>query len=386
MKKYFLSIAVVLSIATLLVYADDGPGSVACFWEKLTPQEINDFKKNGNIEGQDLENKVRGTCKYIEVQMTVSVDPALKGDYLLAVHSPVPVGAFSPTYEYKKSRYSESLYPIRDVESITETSEGEGFSISHFPDHYVLLDKDFTLGYISQAFEKAKLAFSTNALPLYLSIDIYNTSEIEKSDSSVENYFKHHSSDGEVPVLDIASTPNRASYDQYVKSGLDLSSLPYKIVSFDYKGFGKHIFGPKSDIVESQYVAVDKGNFIEGKDLGLTVAPAKHGDFPVVPVTSPLTKIADYWIFTKRNGELVLQWQKSEYTLDDGGVRVAKYGDKKMNIVDLQKLEIGANTTTTATVASSASVATSNVGTTIFEGVHANFLTKIIDTILSWFK
>ena len=126
-------------------------------------------------------------------------------------------------------------------------------------------------------------------------------------------------------------------FDKYKKDDLiqienhDLrSTSENNMITFLYQEYGKYIHAPKGDIYESSYTDVEKSTgLLTNKDLGITVTQARYA-LPTVSPMSPLDTVTNYWLYTKKNDKLVLAWQKTEYTLDDGSVKTVTKDDKNI--------------------------------------------------------
>ncbi len=194
-----------------------------------------------------------------------------------------------------------------------------------------------------------------------------NTSEILANFDSIESYMYDY----------ISGTPK-------LNFALDVgkyANIYAKIFTTDDKDYGKHIYATKGKVIESQYIDVDKGNILTGADLSITYAPAKHEGSFVVPLTSPLKSVKNYWAFTKKDGKLTLAWQKSEYDLDNGTTKTVTNADKNVSAA----LLFG-STQNVATPTSS--VVTSTVSAPMVPEAEQNvgFFARFFRFIFSWFK
>jgi hypothetical protein len=165
------------------------------------------------------------------------------------------------------------------------------------------------------------------------------------------------------------------------------NSSTYEIHSYKYQDYGKAVYAPKNFLEESQYAEIIDGD-TSGKNLQISTESSGHWGVNhqlVVPVTSPIKSVTKYWMYTKRDGEVILQWQKTEYHLDDGGVRVVKPGDGAFSLVTSA---LGANGAESSAVGSTSVQYDSLLRT---EGGYSGssisaFFVKFMSTLRSWFK
>lgn len=105
MKNIFLAVLILSSPVTFFATADDGP-LFTCLSPKLTAAEI---KKHGKDEFYDTDNKVRGTCKFVEIATVISLDSEVKKDYYLGVHEPLRYHCWKGSCT-GQTKYSERLF------------------------------------------------------------------------------------------------------------------------------------------------------------------------------------------------------------------------------------------------------------------------------------
>lgn len=151
MKKTFLILAFLVSITPLFVSADsyDGP---YCY-ESV----------DGGVYSQSEDEKhIRGTCKFLDsVNSSVSLEKSLQNDYLLATHKGIDSTCDN---EYKGIM---SCNTTKKSEILNLDKKENLFFVNVFigrPDDYqkesvvggdsVLLDKKYTLNYITDIYKK----------------------------------------------------------------------------------------------------------------------------------------------------------------------------------------------------------------------------------------
>lgn len=120
--------------------------------------------------------------------------------------------------------------------------------------------------------------------------------------------------------------------------------------TFNFQEYGKHIFGPhQNGLRESTYVPIERsGNMLTADSLKITVVADDTDRVPVVPSSSLVKGIKNYWMYAKKNGKLVLAWQKTEYTLDNGIVKTITPADKNVTAAMLFGTSATPAATTTA--------------------------------------
>lgn len=351
MKKILL-ILTILSLGTpFAVFADDGPGPTSCLYNP--------------------DDASKETCKVISISNIISLDTSLQNDYFLGQHSRVEISRFNdnpyiPGQQTEFSKYSEQIYSINKQ---TQDISGDDVTILSEPEDFrgfVVLDKEYFLSRLAEAFRVGGLSFSENNIPERLNIYVLNTKELLFNHRDIEFYFKSHFGLTSVPKMNSVIF-NKDSYNTHT------------IFSIDDKDYGKHIYATKGGILESQYIDVDKGSILTATDLQVTNVSAKHGEPSVVPLTSPLKSVKNYWIFTKKNGKITLVWQKSEYTLDNGKVKVVNKADKNVSAALLFADTKDAPTQTLSAASTVAPV----VGS---EDKKVGFFARFINMVLFWFK
>lgn len=343
-KKILFVLFFILIIAPFLVLADsyDGP---YCY------EDPNDF--NYRTYNDDPRH-IRGTCKEIEIFTVVSLDPALKKDYLLGEHSPVCL--YPDRYCADWSKYSEevSFSGTNEIKQQSSGIEDNSFNIAIF-------DKQFFLSKLASMFKKENIPFNENNIP-NISISILKKDEIAQNEHAIS-------------LLETKmDSPKKGKI-----YGEDDDKEAYIISTIDYLEYGKHIYAPKGELVELQYADIKKGkNMLNNKDLGITSESyGKGGRTAIVALTSPLKSATNYWMYTKINGKITLAWQKSEYALDSGKVKTITENDKNVSAALLF-----------SNSSNEEKPSASNNSPVVEQPVvqKKGFFSRILDTILSWFK
>lgn len=366
MKKIFSALVAISLFAPMFAMADSGP-QFDCLSPKLTSEDVQNMKADPNrfdVAILDIENKVRGTCKKVDfIATSVSIDPELQKEYFLGTHQPIDFGERS----YEPSKYSEKIsfsssstlafvssYPPK--EDYYRARVAYSYGVIESPT-IALFDRAYFVPLLSGMFKKAGFPFSENSFP-DVSIYLYNKNEIS--------------------VLPPEMRIENKDPDTLIKSNGE-----YQISTFKYQEYGKHIYASKGELVESQYTDIEKGtNFLSNKDLLITAIFPTHGNpISVVPITSPLKWATNYWIYTKKNGKLTLEWQKSEYGLDNGTVKTITNADKN---VSASLLFNNAQVSTTPT--SSVSTSTVIVPEVPEAEQKVGFIARFFNFILSWFR
>lgn len=362
-KRLLFACGLVISLTAPFFVSADSYNGPSCFDEKITDEST---RQNLIQEGQgdlyDINNKVRGTCKKMEVSTIVTLDPSLQKEYILGEHSPVDI-------EYSddplQSKYSEQLF-LTSSSSLKTISS----SISENPTLYALFDKAYFLPLLSKMFNDKGISFSGTGFP-DVTIYVLKKDEISSADlpyvlpivSNVAPDSLYVQTAGGALAANISQSQGSQKVDTY------------DAYSFKYQEYGKHIYAPKGDLVESQYVdVISGGNILTNKQLQISQESYGHWgrlSQSVVPITSPLVSVTNYWTFTKRDGKLVLVWQKSEYVLDDGSMKVITNADANVNAAII----FGHN-----------AAMIPSVSTTTPVGEKKGFFSWIIDMVLSWFR
>lgn len=359
MKKSFLVLALLLA-TPFLTYADsyDGP---YCF-ENPTQYSNPDYN--------DDPSHIRGTCKPVEMTSIISLDTALQNDYLLAQHQPIDLLCERGC---DTTKYSEIIQPTvtvltfadedvaREYQSYDYSSgEAKPTGPVYYADTAVLLDKKYALDYISSVYKQSGIKLETNKFP---QIVLMNRDEMKKVDKSSVEY----------SYDDLLALFNGKNDPLYLGKGPIGSNSSPSIYSFNYSDFGKHIYSLKGSLAESHYLDFDKTKLppteIKAESAG------KAGIKYVVPITSPVKSVKNYWIFTKKDGRVVLVWQKSEYGLDNGKVDVASNTNIKIN---------GSSSDNSTNIAPPPT--TNNIPATLPTEQKKGFFSRLLDFILSWFK
>jgi len=172
----------------------------------------------------------------------------------------------------------------------------------------------------------------------------------------------------------------------YLESGLIGDKSSPSIYTFNYSDFGKHIASLKGRLFEHRYIDLDKTKLpsVDIKAIGGVFRSDKL--VYTVPITSPVKSVKNYWIFTKKNGEIVFAWQKSEYILDNGTTKIDVNTNIKAIKADDSQSSIKADDSTNIVTSSTS---TPDVLSTFSTEQKKRFLSRLLDfilSILSWFK
>lgn len=350
MKKILLVILAGALVVPFFVSADsyDGP---YCF-EK--PGDYAGVTDTGVANGG-----VRGTCKEVQTQTVVSLDPALQKDYFLGTHAPVEYGC-DPTGCVGATTYSEYLFLTS-----SSTLEAQNTGVEESPLQYALFGKAYFVPLLSKMFKASSVSFSESTLP-NLGINIFKKSELD-----------------EIQKVESSFIPENAKMDSLNTSYTYLPER-YTIYSLNYQEYGKYIYAPKGTLAESQYADFEKAtNILSDKDLQVTLEGGRNLT-AVVPITSPLKSVANYWLYTKKDGKLTLAWQKSEYGLDNGQVKVVTGADKNITSALLFSNAFPAPETATPSLESTSSTASTSATLPVEQ--KKGFFARVLDLILSWFR
>ncbi|MBU6388371.1 hypothetical protein KGQ72_00610 [Patescibacteria group bacterium] len=351
MNKSFFWLALLLLAMPLYTRADSYEGPF-CF------ENPKDFQVSSDGSTDDPSH-VRGTCKAIEKDLIVSLDSGLMPDYFLGTHQTVGAGCDFTGCAYGAT-YSEDDF-LTSSSSLTNVHGAVDFWDSGDSDipSYTLFEKSFFIPILAKAFKSAGLSFSPDSMPM-INIRVFKPSELPE----VQKYNGDDSSNYALNVL----LPR------------DNNRLSPTYNTTDYQTYGKHIFAPKGTVVESQYIDMKGSPALSDTDLQISSVPVYKGSYAfVVPVTSPLASVKDYWVFIKENGKLVLKWDKSEYGLDNGKVRTITSADKNVTAALLFGDTFGRQDTATSSVNASSTVAQT-------PGANTGFFSRVIGIILSWFR
>lgn len=337
MNKYIF--LVIFLITPFAVRADSYPGA-------RCTEDPSIYANSTDPEMADPSH-IRGTCKTVQRFTVVTLDPALSGAYFLGTHNSIGTDC-DITGCYYTSKFSEEIFLVSSS-SISQSTSG----IADTPEGVALFEKKFFVPTLTKLFRTANTPFSEETMPETV-IQVYQKSEL-----------------AEIKKIDGISDP--------VMDTLLLEPSHKPIINtLNYTAYGSAIYGLKADSepIEAHYIDVERnGNMLTAKDLQITKTSGYKGqDYNVVPIASPLSKATNYWMFTKKDGKLVLAWQKSEYMLDTGTVKTITAADKNVSTAFLFG---GTPATTTSTATSSIPVSPE---------AKNGFFSAIINWILSWFR
>lgn len=355
MKNIFLTLVAVTLFIPFAVSADsyDGP---FCF-EDPSMDSMEEYRFVG----------IRGTCKKVEVSSIVSLDASLQNDYLLAQHTPIE---YCDGWPCETTKYSE-IIQLATTTNLTFTDSDISRS---YEDTAILLDKKYVLDYISSIYKKSGEKLEDNKYP---EIILMNHDEMKKIGDSTSNVGYSYNE-----ILAVFSGRNIPLIINRNDS-LTNSDPILSIATFDYSEFGKHIYSLKGTLAEQHYLDFDKTKL---PPLNIERMHVYKGHYAhIIPITSPVKSIKNYWLFTKKNGKVVLAWQKSEYGLDNEQVKIITRTDKNVGTIPLfsDGLPVSAETTSSLVSTSSAS-STSTVSGAVEQ--KKGFFSRLFTLILSWVR
>ena len=284
-------------------------------------------------------NGVRGTCKEIKFGAVVSLDPALQSDYFIGTHEPLTLSC-GGVRDCSGTKYSEQL-TIYSSSTIPVDTNQPGDA----PIDAAVFNKSFFLPLLLNQFKQDQLNFSENNFPP-IGITIYQQAEL----SEMEN-----------PDSGSGFAPANMKMDVLQQFGNN-----YDLQTLSNQEYGKYIWAPQSDLVESQYAELSSVQAPTSTNLGITYI-GDYGGIPTVSVADPLDSITDYWEYSEVNGVLTLSWQKTVYGFDDGTAKT---------------VAPSSNTGTVSSTSSATSTQTVQPSTSSPE----NIFQKIWDFIASWFR
>lgn len=332
MKKICLLLVALSILTPFLVSADsyDGP---YCY----------EPKSYTTADNPD-PNGIRGTCKVVQIKDIISLDPALQKDYFIGTHGAIGIDCDRECADTTK--YSEVLQIYSSSTVILDEDQPD-----YVPTQVAVFNKSFFLPLFLGQFKQNNLNFSESNFPPIM-IYVYQPAEFNK-----------------IQQEDPDQIPKNITMDVLENNG----GLYYSLSTLSYQEYGKYIWGPQADVVESQYADLNKnGKALTSQDLGIGYAGSHGGAVPVVSVVDPLESVTDYWVYSQTNGKPSLSWQKTEYGLDDGTVKTVAPGNNSTT-VDL----MGNPASTTAP---------QNPAAQNPAPAEKNIFQKIWDFILSWFK
>jgi hypothetical protein len=284
-------------------------------------------------------NGVRGTCKEIKFGAVVSLDPALQSDYFIGTHEPLTLSC-GGVRDCSGTKYSEQLtiYSSSTI-SIDNNPPGDA------PIDAAVFNKSFFLPLLLNQFKQEHLNFSENNFPP-IGITIYQQAELNEM---------------EKPDSGSGFAPANMKMDVLQQFGDN-----YDLQTLSTQEYGKYIWAPQSDLVESQYAALSSIQAPTSTNLGITYI-GDYGGIPTVSVADPLDSITDYWEYSEASGTPILSWQKTVYGFDDGTAKT---------------VTPSSNTGTVSPTSSATSTQTVQPSTAAPE----NIFQKIWDFITSWFR
>ena len=387
-KNLILTLIICLvCIAPMQVRADDGTSPVNCTWPKLSKEEMLAAEKTNTYNESD---KMRGTCKYIRIVDTISLDKSVSDKYYLGTH--IAIYIHKTTYTDSAKSYSEYIsLNLNQLSNATNTVKNESISDEGVgalkpPVNSILVDKKLLNDYMNTVANNSKLPGSlkswTDDQTLNTGIGILNKAEFKNLGVDLEKYL----ADNKL----ITDKITLFKVDHTADFGYNIPESLYKYVTTNVKIFDKMIYGldlskytdPEvymSMIYESQYSPIFDSGSPQLGELGITLQPGKHGDFYAVPVTSPIKSIDNYWKYIMVDDKVVIVWEKAIYKLDDGTTKVSTNNKFKF---DNQKT-LSLNTTPYTTSSSTSTTTGESITQT---PARHGFFEIIIDFILGVFK
>lgn len=368
MKKLSLFLFTILLFIPSFSFADSYEG----------PYCFEDVSLSDRETGGHSESGIRGTCKAIDIYSTVAMDPVLEKDYYLGYRTPI-------LYDCSKqgcsnTRFSE-IVSITSSSSLITSERHLVYSTLEQPQQVLLLDRKYFSDKLSALFKKAGIPFEKSLFPV-VDFHIFQKNEYTKIK---DNYSGEYIGSPELNPMKMDTLSENVGYYNENK---------YAVVTLLSEEYGKYIFGPKDSVVESQYTDFEKPQKTLSKDaLGIkNIVAGMAGTVPVVVKTNPLNSINDVYLYTKKNGKLALAWQKTEYRLDDGSVKIITKDDKNVTAAMLFAGHVATIATSTSITISSTSTPLpvphekKHVTPVVVTAEEMGFFQKIINMIASLFK
>ena len=255
-------------IIPVQVRADDGPSPVNCTWPELSKEEILAAKKTNTYSESD---KMRGTCKYIGIKDTISIDKSISNKYYLGTHTAIHISKTAYTDNAKS--YSEYInLNLNQLSNATNTvknqrTDEEGYDALKPPVNSILVDKKLLNDYMNMAANNSKLPNGlkswTDDHTLNTGIGILNKTEFKNLGADLKKYLADNKLITEKITL--------FNVDYTTDFGYNIPASLYKYVTTDVKSFDKMIYGldtsnyvESNHIYESQYIPVfnNKGKYL----------------------------------------------------------------------------------------------------------------------------
>ena len=396
-KNLILALIICLiCVAPMQVRADDGPSPVNCTWPKLSKEEILAAKKTNTYSESD---KMRGTCKYIGIKDTISIDKPISDKYYLGTHKAIYIT--KTEYIDNAKSYSEYInLNLNQLSNATNTvkneSIAEGYDALKPPVNSILVDKKLLNDYMNTVANNGKLPNGlkswTADQTLNTGIGILNKTEFKNLGVDIEKYLADNKLiTDKITLFDFDRKEfnyfNEIDYP-HKEFYYNIPVSLYKYITTDVKSFDKMIYALNTTdyigteyINESKYIPVIDDNSPRLDELSITLQPGKHGDFYTIPVTSPIKSIDNYWKYIMVDDKVSIVWEKAIYTLDDGTTKVSTNNKFKF---DNQKT-LSLNTTPYTTSSSTSTTATTGEVISQTPTRHG-FFEIIIDFIIGVFK
>lgn len=334
-------------------------------------------------------------CKNITISTTVSVDQSILDNYFFGDHKGLCLLDSEWGGGCDLSKYSEIIYVNGVTRAITYQDIG---TLNEFPLENVFIDKKFFLPIIESAYKESELQFSQD--DFYAEITIFNEKEIRDAKMDFFNQVKMYSQEGitDTRMTDLFNSSylkfhtdeitKLKKVDPITKKTNDCSSCvsSVSISTLDYNAYGKHIFAPKENLVESHYVDVKLAKKMpKDEDFGIQFKDNKYGsNETVVPLTSPINSIVNYWKYVLIDNKITLVYDKTIATLDTGKTKILAQNDEiieSASTVATSSSVTSASTTVTITDIQKAAEST----VTSKEIKTESIFSKFINLIASWF-
>jgi hypothetical protein len=268
------------------------------------------------------------------------------------------------------SKYSEKIYINGTKKQVFTVNTG---TLDSVPLEIAFFDKKFFLPIIKSAYEESDLQFSQNNFNA--TITILNEKEIKDANMDylygTEFGLKFYTNE----------VANLKKADPIIKKeteGISISTL-------DSANYGKHIFAPKDELIESQYLDVKLAKKMpKDKDFGIEYRRRENSTV-ISPLTSPIDSIVTYWKYVLIDNKITLVYDKTVATLDTGKTKILAQNDELVESTPTLPA------TSTSAISSTTSTVTDTQQTIENpplppENRTEGFFSKFIKIIASWFK
>ena len=261
-------------------------------------------EKSSSTGDPDDPRNIRGTCKQIGIENVVSLDPSLKKDYFIGTHQAFGFGCFIAGCE-EYTKYSEQLR-IYSSSSLVIYPDEWSDKLNYIPTEVAVFNKSFFLPLLTKEFKKNNLNFSLSNFPV-IHINIFESKELEKLQKDYPS-----------PIIPKDIKMDSLSPNDTCDPGKEGGC--YVLNTLSYAEYGKYIWGPKTEILESQYAGFYKNDKAKTeKELGISYGGGYRGKkITTVSPVNPLRSVTHYWTYAERNGKPAMVWQKTDYGFGDG--------------------------------------------------------------------